>query len=195
VHPGFGSDQGFLACSSWGETKEDICRALLNYTKNHATKDELLVLCMYKIEHNNGTAELRFRDNDRLVEIHDMEHWECLLYQVLVWTLSNRATNVAQPAQPHCHPSSIDIAKGTVKFDIGADNIAREAFEAFRRMVEDGTWKSVSEKFCLRNEEEIREALDEIVSGGFSSIARADSANSDEPIRQYKKQKVAFAEV
>lgn len=181
IYPGYGSEQGFRAFKDWSSTKEGkvIVDLLLHHIRNNATTDELVILGLYK----DTQGDVRVLINDRLLDLGDGEHCCCCLYQLLAWTMSHRATNVAQPSQPHCHPSPVEMALNFFSDD--TLRIATEALDAFERMVDNGTWPSMPSQLRLRKEDSIRAVLNAIPTP-------RDYKNLTRPIVLKKKQRRRF---
>lgn len=92
--------------------------------------------------------------------ITDIEHWSCTDYQMLAWTLPHRRSGAAQPAQPHHHPSIVQLAQDC--FSPEVRKIAMDAIEAAQRLYDNNQWPTIPLEYCLPAEEELQDALDRI---------------------------------
>jgi len=110
MFPGFESStkKGFQAFEDWEPLQENkvLAKALIEYIPKHATDNELAIMGVYKDLEGN----IRVLSNDRILELGDGEHFSCSIYQIIMWMMSNRASNVAQPQQAHCHPLKTEVA-------------------------------------------------------------------------------------
>jgi hypothetical protein len=159
IHTGYGSDQGFKAFADYVSRNTGEClrlsKELYKYVKGNASDDELAIMGLYR--HQDGTVRY-VTTNDRLLQLSDMEHSACSLYQMLAWTLAHRATNVAHPTAGHCHPSKTELAKTFFSPDIL--KAATGSMDAYARLVDSGLFPPIPEAFRLRQEDRLREHLD-----------------------------------
>jgi hypothetical protein len=160
MFPGFGSKKGFQAFKDWEPSQENkvLANALREYIHKHVTDDELAIMGVYKDSEGN----IRVLLNDRILELGDRDYFSCGLYQIVAWTMSNRAANVAQPQQAHCHQSKTEVASnlfsGGIIYSKDILKIAVDALDAGERIF---SKEQCPTQYHLSNEEEIKELLDE----------------------------------
>lgn len=169
---GFGSDQGFKACTMGTTDRLAYCEKVLDYLRSELSDDQLTVLGMYKSDNDNGTVELDVDGKqvlrlliapNRMVVVGTIEHFSCGSYQGLAWTMPNRRTNSAQPAAAQNWPTVMTWAnEANEPVIVVAGNIMK----AFSRLKQSEEWQPVAEQFELLNENSIRACLDATPTDG-----------------------------
>lgn len=131
-----------------------LAKDLFEHVSRNASSDELKVMGLFRDEE----GEIHYLDGcERRVDLGDVEHFVCSIYQMIACTLSHRTTNVAQPSQPHHHPSMMDVA--LMFFSSKTRETALGSIEAFKKLVQENKWPEVPAAFRLRKEDLLRRTL------------------------------------
>lgn len=126
------------------------------WVRSNATHDELFVVGGWsRIHDGNGEARL-FDQYGHEVTPARFEHWLCVLAFGLEWTLPNRRSFSAKPAQPDKFPTKL----GFVLHDDLSRQTAISILRKYVQMVQSGAWSEVSRAFHLINEYAVKSALD-----------------------------------
>jgi len=153
---------------AFGTDELDTAQKLYAHIWDNFTCEELRVLMMCRAQNADGSPELDENGNcvlryltfdgtkGRPITFGDCEHMSCMIYQFLAWTMPNRQNNLAQPAQPHHHPTRMEWLSN----QNGILACAESSLSEYLKMVEEGTWKEVSNEFHLANEDPVRDCLD-----------------------------------
>lgn len=98
---------------------------------------------------------------------------------MIAWTLPQRRSGAAAPAQPHNHPSKTNLAARG--FSEEFKKVAQEAIEAESRLVSSGLWKDVCEEYKMTKEGDLQRVLDGI-DDSSSQIAGQDEDGGQDAV-------------
>ena len=96
---------------------------------------------------------------------------------MIAWTLPQRRSNAAAPAQPHNHPSKTNLAARG--FSANFQKVTQEAMEAESRLVSSGLWRDVCHVYKMTKETELQQVLDGLDDASLPSNEQEEEEGQD----------------
>jgi hypothetical protein len=133
VEFGFGSKQAmhWLMGSAKDDERKEYLQTVIKTIKAIPDDDVLACLGLERVT-EHGKCHVRWKVNQRNIGIHDIEHFACKLWLVMVRIIGARPSKNPRLHRPHLHPLKIDKNLENTIYHSLVFDIAKEATNQFK---------------------------------------------------------------